>query len=176
MLNDNIIYLDILGLENTVSSENLRKLIDPTVSLEPICTINEEIKAGDKVRVFIPNTLLLLKKYVLKSEKDLFKDDEEINDNFMLQDGIKLYTNNEKKEEAITIQKNSENQESFVVMVNKEEVRLTGNSSYIFVDIFNHMNFDLTTIKGNIRLLLNGEKASYTDKLTEGDQIEVYWD
>jgi len=156
------------------------------INLEPICTINEEIrtcteeiKDGDQVRVFIPSTVLLLKKYVLKSEENLFKDDEEINDEFILEDGIKLYTKDEKEEEKIEklkIEKKNQNQKSFIVMVNKEEVHLKGNASYIFVDIFNYMSFDLTTIKGNIRLLLNGEKAAYTDKLNEGDEIEVYWD
>jgi len=156
------------------------------INLEPICTINEEnkelteeIKDGDEVKVFIPSTVLLLKKHILENEKHLFKDNEEINDKFILEDGINLYTRNEEEEkklEDIKITEDNKNEESLVVMVNKEEVHLKGNASYIFVDIFNHMSFDLTTIKGNIRLLLNGEKAAYTDKITQGDEIEVYWD
>jgi molybdopterin converting factor small subunit len=160
------------------------------INIEPMCTINEsireikeEIKDGDEVRVFIPESILLLKKYILKNDKVLFKDNEEINDDFILEDGIKLYTKSEEEEkeeeeklEELIVQENSDTGESFVVIVNKEEILLKGKSNYIFVDIFNYIKFDLTTIKGNIKVLLNGEKASYTDKITKGDEIEVFWE
>ena len=87
-----------------------------------------EIKCIDDINsisIYVDNKIINLELICTINEK--------INNKFILEDGIKLYTNNEKKEEAITIQKNSENQESFVVMVNKEEVRLTGNSSYIYL-------------------------------------------
>jgi len=37
------------------------------------------------------------------------------------------------------------------------------------------IHFDLTIAKGIINLRLNGEKASYTGKIKDGDIIEVFW-
>ena len=52
---------------------------------------------------------------------------------------------------------------------------MQGQKDYILVDIFNYANFDLTKAKGVINLLLNGDKAGYTEKLKDGDNIEVFW-
>ncbi|MBW6409156.1 cell division protein FtsA [Clostridium weizhouense] len=61
------------------------------------------------------------------------------------------------------------------IVVNNEEVVLKGKNEYIFVDIFDYIDFDLTVSKGNINAKLNGENSSYTAKLKEGDVIELFW-
>lgn len=48
-------------------------------------------------------------------------------------------------------------------------------TQYIFVDIFNYVDFDLTKPKGNIMLKLNGRNASFTDEINYGDVIDIYW-
>jgi len=45
----------------------------------------------------------------------------------------------------------------------------------IFIDVFNHIDLDLSRQKGTIVLKLNGRDAGYTDVLHEGDVIEIYW-
>jgi len=45
----------------------------------------------------------------------------------------------------------------------------------VFVDIFNHITFDLTKPQGILVLKLNGSRANYTDTLNEGDAIDIYW-
>lgn len=62
------------------------------------------------------------------------------------------------------------------VMVNDAIVTLKGKPSYVFVDIFEWIDFDLNK-SGNkdIVTLLNGRKAAYMERLHEGDKIEVYW-
>lgn len=63
------------------------------------------------------------------------------------------------------------------VIVNGEIVNITDNKkSYIFVDIFNYINFDLSKPKGLISLKLNGKKANYTDPITNGDYININWE
>ncbi len=63
------------------------------------------------------------------------------------------------------------------VVVNGETVFLNGNKSeYIFVDIFNFIDFDLSKPKGSIRLKLNGKEAEYMDTIQDGDVIDIYWD
>ena len=62
------------------------------------------------------------------------------------------------------------------VVINNNEVTLTGKDSYIFVDIFNFFDFDLNSAPGKkINLLLNGNRASYLEKLNDADIIEVFW-
>lgn len=60
--------------------------------------------------------------------------------------------------------------------VNGHEIILKENKAqYIFVDIFNHIDFDLTKPDGSIMLKLNGHQAAFTDNIGTGDEIEIYW-
>lgn len=62
------------------------------------------------------------------------------------------------------------------VTVNGKEIVLKENKTqYIFVDVFNYINFDLTKPQGNIVLRLNGRQAAFTDSVRSGDIIEIYW-
>lgn len=63
-----------------------------------------------------------------------------------------------------------------VVFINQQPVRLTGKKNYIFVDIFDFYDFDLTASAGRaIITKLNGQQAQYSAVLSEGDQIELRW-
>ena len=47
---------------------------------------------------------------------------------------------------------------------------------YVFVDIFDKINFDLNNSKGRgIVTTLNGRDARFTEEIHTGDKIEVYW-
>lgn len=61
------------------------------------------------------------------------------------------------------------------VNVNKKNIVLDDKSSYIFVDIFNHIDLSGAVSGGKIKLLLNGREAKYTDPINDGDVIEVGW-
>ena len=62
------------------------------------------------------------------------------------------------------------------VTVNGQAIILKDNrSQYIFVDIFNYIDFDLTKPQGSIVLKLNGQQAAFTDVIRSGDVIEIYW-
>ena len=55
-----------------------------------------------------------------------------------------------------------------VVFINQQPVRLTGKKSYIFVDIFDFYDFDLTASAGRaIITKLNGQQAQYSAVLSE---------
>jgi len=62
------------------------------------------------------------------------------------------------------------------VEVNKKIINLENKEKYVFVDIFNYVEFDLSVSKGNLILTLNGSKASYYKPLNDGDIIEIYWE
>jgi hypothetical protein len=62
------------------------------------------------------------------------------------------------------------------VMVNGEKINLPYREKpYIFVDLFNYMDFDAGEARGKIDLVINGKKAGYTDIIKEGDSIEINW-
>ena len=62
------------------------------------------------------------------------------------------------------------------VIVNNESVTLHGKADYIFVDIFDAIDFDLSKPNGRaIVTTLNGSTPDYMQPIKEGDKIEVYW-
>lgn len=70
----------------------------------------------------------------------------------------------------------TDNQTNIVVTVNGEAVELMGKESYIFVDIFDRITFDLTAGRGRaIATLINGEEAEFSQPLHDGDRIDLYW-
>lgn len=63
------------------------------------------------------------------------------------------------------------------VTVNEVEIKMTGKSEYIFVDIYNYYDFNTETSKGKrIVTKLNGGPCSFADVLHDGDVIELYWE
>ncbi|MCR4895915.1 MAG: rod shape-determining protein [Lachnospiraceae bacterium] len=62
------------------------------------------------------------------------------------------------------------------VMVNGAPVTLSGKEEYVFVDIFDFIDFDLNSGKTKIVTLLNGGQAQYMEALHEGDELRIYWD
>ncbi len=66
---------------------------------------------------------------------------------------------------------------SLQVIVNNAAVTLRGKSSYVFVDVFDAISFDLNAGNGRaIVTKLNGEIPSYTAPLKYGDTVEIYWE
>lgn len=62
------------------------------------------------------------------------------------------------------------------VFVNNEPVTLSGKHYYIYIDVFDFIDFDLNDPKGgSIITLHNGENAKYMDPLNDGDVLEIYW-
>lgn len=62
------------------------------------------------------------------------------------------------------------------VLVNGGPVVLQGKSSYVFVDVFEYIDFDLSKPQGKgIVTRLNGRDAQYMEPLAAGDTIEIYW-
>lgn len=62
------------------------------------------------------------------------------------------------------------------VTVNGRAVFLKGKPAYVFVDVFDYIEFDLSTPKGKgIVTRRNGRDAQYMEQLANGDVIEIYW-
>ena len=64
------------------------------------------------------------------------------------------------------------------VIVNHTPITMQGKASYVFVDVFDYIDFDLGTSAAAGRSIvtnLNGRPAQYMEPLSEGDVIEIYW-
>ncbi|MCM1099118.1 MAG: rod shape-determining protein [Ruminococcus flavefaciens] len=74
-------------------------------------------------------------------------------------------------------QENPADSTDLTVNVNGQSVAMKGKSSYIFVDIFTYIDFDLNASAGRaIVTKLNGRNAEYMEPLKDGDVIEIYWE
>ena len=63
-----------------------------------------------------------------------------------------------------------------LALYNKKPVVLEGKPKYVFVDIFDKINFDLSKPQGVIVTKKNGLDAEYMEEIHDGDVIEVYWE
>lgn len=62
------------------------------------------------------------------------------------------------------------------VIVNKQPVVLSGKPAYVYVDVFESIDFDLSRPKGKgIVTTLNGRTAQYMEPISSGDVMEIYW-
>ena len=62
------------------------------------------------------------------------------------------------------------------VIVNGRTYNLKGKPEYVFVDVFDYIDFDLSRPQGSgIVTTLNKQPAQYMETLKHGDVIEIYW-
>ena len=172
-------------------------------NLDPVVFINKEralmedcIKEDDEVEIIFPSTLGEYIKYFVKNHKDCsyYLRDGKITEDYVIQEGDRIYKMLEECSEVIDDRDN----ENFVeeaaistsvevapiatlgkelqVLVNEEAVVLKGKDKYVFIDIFDFIDFDLTYPKGNLKLILNDKKAGYQEELNNGDVIKILWE
>ena len=92
---------------------------------------------------------------------------------------IMIQEEEESREEPETAEKEAEAEEeaiSISVIVNNQLVVLEGKSEYIYVDVFERIDFDRSRPKGmGIVTTLNGRPAQYMEPIHDGDVLEIYW-
>ena len=82
----------------------------------------------------------------------------------------------EKASQKEEVKASGKNGTSLFVSVNKKPVELSGKNEYVFVDIFDFIDFDLQNPKGkSVVTTHNGRDAQYMDPLKDGDVLEIYW-
>ena len=125
---------------------------------------NFKLNEGDRIEIEEIRTLTQLLKYV---DKDIPIDN--------------IFINGKKAHEDTLLKANdeiisTENRAIRLVINGVEKVIHYNKKEFIFVDIFEHIDFDLTKVKGNLVLKVNGEDAEYMAPLSDGDIIEIFWD
>ena len=104
---------------------------------------------------------------------------DELHDEFAKEAEASAVPENELPENELPkndIQEEDSSENTVTVIVNGEPVELSGKDTYIFVDIFTNISFDLQEGKGRaIATVINGRDAQFSEELHEGDKIELYW-
>ena len=111
--------------------------------------------------------------------------DENMDEGTATEDDMGIFEKEDSKEAADNQTNSKENEvkaeeiplenQRVIVMVNRRPVVLRGKPKYVFVDIFDFIDFDLSKPQGAIVTTLNGVQAQFMEELHEGDMIEVYW-
>lgn len=85
-------------------------------------------------------------------------------------------------EDAVTAQDEvkeepaKEENQIVAVIVNRKPIVMQGKKEYVFVDVFDYIDFDLREPKGrSIVTEINGRPAEYMELLKDGDVIDIYW-
>ena len=97
---------------------------------------------------------------------------DELHDEFAKEAEASAVPENELPENDIQeeIHEEDSSENTVTVIVNGEPVELSGKDTYIFVDIFTHISFDLQAGKGRaIATVINGRDAQFSEELHEGD-------
>ncbi len=101
-------------------------------------------------------------------EEDLEYSDDEDQDEGEDAEGLEEGEESEEPEEEPII--------SLSVIVNGETVTMNGKSSYVFIDVFDYIDFDLSDSRGrSIVTKINNSPAAYTQILNPGDVVDIYW-
>lgn len=130
--------------------------------------LDYRLQNGDQI------TFKIVEKFDYEIENDILESNDVIEDAFV--EGQEILAKEdafvEKKATASVTATNGPIQ----LTVNGEPVWIPQKeNSIIFVDIFDHIDFDITRAKGILVLKLNGERARYTDLLKHGDTIDINW-
>lgn len=71
----------------------------------------------------------------------------------------------------------SKGPKDLTIVYNGKPVVMHGKSEYIFVDVFDFVDFDRTTVGGSSLVTnVNGHKADFLQKISEGDVVDIYWE
>ncbi len=156
---------DCIPTEKVVTFNNNQINLIQNIKLNGVKVYeNFKLNENDRIEIEEIRTLAQLLKYM---DKDIPIDNIFINGKKAYEDTL-LKAN----DEIISI----ENKAIRLVINGVEKVIHYNKREFMFVDIFEHIDFDLTEVKGNLVLKVNGEDAEYMAPLKDGDIIEIFWD
>jgi len=168
---DDIVFLDY------VTVDYIRTTMDIDVAQDVVCMVNN--KEADKDTKVYENFEVVFK-LLEKPQEDWLDDEEESYDAVMeapvQPTPAKEEVTDASKEEAVEeIPPVPTEPVTIYVMVNGAPVAMSGKPKYVFVDVFNFIEFDLSKPQGAIITTVNGHDANYMEELHDKDIIEIYW-
>ena len=125
------------------------------------------IKSGDEIAI-VPSEEVTVKT-LLNQLKKPFKY------------SITVYFNGEAVElvqQQVEINRGKESLDEKAILHDGDQLILADKKvrSFIFQDVFRHIDIDMSNVKGNYQLFRNDKPTSFHDKIIHGDQLEIRWD
>lgn len=165
---------DAIEFLDYATVEQIRTFMDIPADENNVWMVNNREAVGD-TKVYENFEVLWKVKDSTKEEKvqepqkeEKTKTQESPKEDSATNDPVQKETE-EKAEEII------EEPKTIVVVVNGRAVTMTGKARYVFVDVFNFIEFDLSKPQGSIVTLVNGHDANYMEEIQNGDTIQIYW-
>lgn len=119
---------------------------------------------------------------VAQSYDELEEEEEQVVESAVAQTPVVNTTNNVATPASATINEtvtevvNKALEQQIGVIVNGRTYILKGKPEYVFVDVFDYIDFDLSRPQGSgIVTTINKQPAQYMETLKHGDVIEIYW-
>lgn len=181
-LNGNLIEFEAkIAINNRISNLDSRISDGDIVQINEIKTVIDFIKFSE-IDIEGFNVLVNDKKVdwkyelndsdIIKLEKKQVMVKEVINETIESQFVSEPVKPKENETDNIQVDPKSIN----ITINGKQIIIKAAKTQYIFVDIFNFIDFDLSKPQGNIVLKLNGRPASFTDVIKSGDVIDIHWE
>lgn len=113
----------------------------------------------------------------VKDQNNNSKIDEEIISKDIEEDQSEIGNEESTKQsEELNYKKDINAENEIEVLINNNLVKLKGKEKYVFIDIFDYIDFDLTRVHGKLVLDLNDSHAEFHDEIKTGDKIKVAWE
>lgn len=191
--NDKLTYLELASVADLADrfefdTNNFELLVNGKLT-----GLEEKLKKGDVINYKRTRKKLKKEKEFVKEselnnvEKDLdkaqmdfsfksYEDDQDSYDEVLIIDEPGFQFSRQPLDDKYNFNKSEKLLFDYEFIINGEPVIIKNSvKKLIFVDLFDHINFDTTKPKGMIHLTLNGGKVNYMDELKSGDIIEIAW-
>ncbi|WP_353092781.1 cell division FtsA domain-containing protein [Tissierella praeacuta] len=110
------------------------------------------------------------------SKYEFLVNDIKVSNNYQLKKGDTIIRIDNIKTDN-KIDNKGDNKKSIKLVINDEEMEIYyKKDKFVFVDIFDYIDFDLSSLKGKLILKVNNKDAEYLEELKNGDSIKVYWE
>lgn len=127
-----------------------------------------EFKEIRFVRDMLEHLNLDMNTHAAYKDGKILSEDYELKDNDIIEvKALKESTETKLRTESSNVLKLIINGEEKIIHHNKK--------SFIFVDIFDYIDINLSKPQGELILNVNGIKAEFTQELKENDRLDVYW-
>lgn len=165
---------DDIEVANWYTAEQAAALLDMIISDDTQILVNG-VPALKDTKVFDTFTLDFEKKETVVKEYESVEEPEEEVQEAPQSVAQSSPAQAPAKEQAVNAVVSSK-PGSITVMVNGAPITMTGKAAYVYVDVFDYIDFDLKESKGrSIVCEINNRPADYMEYLKDGDVISIYW-
>lgn len=158
----------------TVNGEKRSYYYNIIVNGETCTDISQSLNNGDNISYdVLDNSDKLRECLNISKEKTVIVNGDIAKYNLPIMDGDTVEIE-EKKKAELSQEKNYDS--TIQIICNGKLLKINSKKEdIIFVDIFDHIDFDRSRPHGSLTMKINGKDVGFTDILKDNDNIQVYW-